>query len=341
MPSYKTLYLTDRSAFHQQRALDAAPDALDITMLRNPSADELAPYLRDTVYLISERSGAITADMMRQMPKLKLILRLGSLTYDIDLQAAAAADVVVAYHPIESVIRVAEHAFMGMLALTKRLYEVGDVARTAGDGWGERRHTDENTFAYNWSRRTGVEQIYYRTVGLLGFGEIGAELARRLTGWGCTILYHKRTRLPATVERDLHINYVARDDLIAQSEVLVILLPYTPETAMSLGARAFKRMKDGAFVISVGSGGVIDEDALAAAIERGKLAGAALDTYDIEPIAPDNLLRQLALLGANMVLTPHTAAGTPSAALAAQSRRDDYRAIVRHLAGHPIPNRVV
>ena len=339
--TYPTLYTTERGAFHQERALAAAPDALDVTMLRNPTEAQIAPYYRKTVYFISERRGAISAEMIAQMPSLKLILRLGSLTYDIDTQAAAAAGVIVAYHPIESVIRVAEHVMMGMLALSKRLYEVGGTARGASDKWRERQRTDEDTFAYNWSGREGIGQLYHRTVGILGFGEIGAELARRLTGWGCTILYHKRQRLPSAVEQTLHINYAQHADMLAHCDYLVNLLPYSPETDTSLTARTFQQMKDGAFVVSVGSGSVIDEAALAGAIESGKLGGAALDTYEYEPIAPDNPLRQLALRGGNVVLTPHTAAGSFTVQGAAQARADDYLAIRRHIDGHPIPYRVV
>lgn len=98
-------------------------------------------------------------------------------------------------------------------------------------------------------------------------------------------------------------------------------------------------MKSGAFIISVGSGSVIDEGALAEAIRSGKLGGAALDTYEYEPIQADHPL--LALQGANLILTPHLAASSYTAAIEDGERREDYTAILRHLGGQAIPHRLV
>lgn len=340
-PPYKTLYITERGAFHQERALAAAPPELAITMLRQPDAAALEAHLPGTVYLISERAGAITADMIAQMPDLRLILRLGGLTYDIDLDAAKQAGVIVCFHPDAGVIRVAEHVIMQMLTLAKRVNEAQRIIDQASPDWRESRRTDEDTFAYNWSGRTGIGQLYQRTVGILGFGEIGAELARRLRGWGCTVLYHKRRRLPETVERELAITYADSDSLIAASDFLVNLLPYFPETDMSLNAAAFATMRDGAYLVSAGSGSVIDEAALADAVRSGKLGGAALDTYEYEPIRSDNPLLLLARQGGNVVLTPHIAAGGFSASTADQGRAGEYLNIVRHLRGEEPFNRVV
>lgn len=340
-PPYKTLYITERGAFHQERALAAAPPELAITMLRQPDSATLNAHLPVTVYLISERTGAITAEMIARMPELKLILRLGGLTYDIDVEAARAAGVIVCFQPDVGVIRVAEHVIMQMLAVAKRLNEAQRIIDEASPDWRESRRTDEDTFAYNWSGRTGIGQLYQRVVGVLGFGEIGAELARRLRGWGCTVLYHKRRRLPESVERELAITYTEPDALFAASDYVVNLLPYFPETNMSLNAAVFARMRDGAILVSAGSGSVIDEAALADAVRSGKLAGAALDTFEYEPIRADNPLRLLARQGGNIILTPHIAAGGFSASASDQGRADDYLNIVRHLRGEAPFNRIV
>ncbi|MEL6151281.1 MAG: NAD(P)-dependent oxidoreductase [Chloroflexota bacterium] len=340
MTTYRTIFTTERGEFHQQRALTSAPPELDITMMRSPSPDEIVDGVPDAVYFISERTGTIDAALLARLPQLKLILRLGSMSYDIDLEAAKDAGVIVCYQPNVGVIRVAEHVIMQMLAVAKKLYEVGQVARDASDEWGESHRTDEDTFAYNWSNRQGIGQLVNRTVGILGFGEIGAEVARRLQGWGCEVLYNKRRRLPESVEADLRIAYAEADDLIAQSDYLVNMLPYFPNTDQSLNAATFAAMKDGAILVSAGSGSVIDEAALAEAVRSGKLAGVALDTYEWEPIRADNPLRQLALAGANVVLTPHTAAGSYTALIADRERLEDYSNIMRHLRGEPIRNRL-
>ena len=331
---HSTLFTTERGVRHQQSALRAAPDVLDITVLRQPDRETLLQHLADVEYWISERAGRIDAGLLSAAPRLKLILRLGSLWHDIDVQAAKAAGVAVCTWPTGGAIRVAEHCVMQMLALTKKLRETEAVALEASTRWGASRRTDEDTFAYNWSQREQVDGLWRKTVGILGFGEVGAELARRLAGWGCTVLYHKRQRLPPMVEAELGISYADPDTLAAQSTHVVNLLPYGEQTDGWLDAAFLGQMRDGACLVSCGSGSVIDEDALARAIRSGRLAGAALDTYEWEPIRADNPLLALAREGANVLLTPHVAAGATAART--QQRRDEFTNIMRHIEGQPL-----
>lgn len=339
MTRHKTVFTTERGHRHQQAALQAAPEILDITMLRQPDRPTLLSSLANAEYYISERVGAIDADMIQAAPNLKLVLRLGSLTYDIDTEAAKAAGIVVCYWPVGSVIRVAEHMVLQMLALSKKLRETEAIALEASTEWGESKRTDEDTFAYNWSRRTNVEGLWQRTVGIMGFGEIGAELARRLRGWDVNLLYAKRRRLPESLEQELNLTYVDEDSLFRQSDFIANLLPYFRNTDLMIGAGHFARMKDGAYVVACGSGSVIDETALAEAVLSGKLAGCALDTFEWEPIKAGNPLLALAKSGHNVLLTPHIAAGATAAA--ARERLGDYSNIVSHVEGKPIKYRVV
>jgi phosphoglycerate dehydrogenase-like enzyme len=239
------------------------------------------------------------------------------------------------------VIYVAEHTVLQLLTVAKKAGEVQAVALAASPDWGDSRRTDENTFAYNWSNRQNISGLYTRTVGITGFGEIGAELARRLKPWGCQVQYHRRRRLPAAVEEELGLLYVDEPTLIRTSDFVVNLLPYFPETFHRLNADWFAAMKPGAFVVSCGSGGTIDETALAQALERGHLAGAALDTFDYEPLPADNPLVRLARAGANLLLTPHTAAGASTAAATDKNRADEFNIILHHVRGEPVPNRVI
>lgn len=337
----KVVFTTERGQRHQLDALHAAPNTLTVTMLRQPDKDTLKAALADADYLISERTGVIDADLIESAPRLKLIQRLGSLTYDIDLEAARATGIAVCYWPVDSVIRVAEHTIMQMLALGKKLREVEAVALAVGTEWRESKRTNEDTFAYNWSRRSGVGQLWQRRVGIIGFGEIGVEVARRLTGWGGMVYYNKRRRLSVAAETALGLTYANADKLYAQSDYLVNLLPYFASTDRLLSAEVFARMKDGAFLVSCGSGSVIDEAALAAAIESGKLAGTALDTFEWEPIRADNPLVALAKAGHNVLLTPHTAAGTEDGREVKELRGQDYANVVNHLAERPLRYQVV
>lgn len=328
---YRTLFMTERGARHQADALAAAPPQLDVVMLRHPDRATLWPLLAEAVFIISERTGIIDAEMIAAAPQLRLIVRLGSLSYDIDTDTAAAQGVAVVTWPVRGSVMVAEHTIMQMLALAKRLREVESLALAAGD-WGASHRTDEDTFAYNWTRRQGIGGLWRRIVGILGFGEIGAELARRLRGWDCTVFYNRRHRLPIEVERELGLTYAAQGDLLAAADFVVNLLPYFPSTEHALAAPQFAAMKPGACLVSCGSGSVIDETALAAAFSSGHLGGVALDTYEWEPLTPDNPLRQLAAAdpSVNVLLTPHTAAGAPPHGVI-PSRAEDYTPILRFL----------
>jgi phosphoglycerate dehydrogenase-like enzyme len=339
---HAVLFVTDRGQRHQQAALEAAPGELAINIVRRPSKVEMLRLLPEMEFLISERAGIVDADMIGAGKKLRLIQRLGSVSYDIDLAAARAAGVPVCVWPLPVTIMVAEHMVLQMLAVTKRLLEVDAIACEAGD-WGIRsRRTDEDTFAYDWSKRSGVGQIYARTVGILGFGEIGVELARRLSGFGPSgILYHKRSRLPETAEAELGLTYASPDVIVAESDFLCNLLPYYPETDLLINGDWFSRMKRGACLISCGSGSVIDEMALAQALRAGHLSGAALDTFEWEPIRTNNPLLPLARDPAyNVILTPHTAAGSSQDADSDQTRRGEYSNLVRLLRGEPLLHRV-
>ena len=156
---HPTIFTSNRSPFHQQRALKAAPPELSVTMLAHPSEAELVAHLAEGEYLISERVGVIDAKVIQAAPKLKLILRLGSMTYDIDLEAAKAAGVIVCTWPDAGAVGVAEHTVLQMLALTKKLREVQAVALEASSHWGTSRPTDENTFSYNWSGRKQINSL--------------------------------------------------------------------------------------------------------------------------------------------------------------------------------------
>jgi len=295
----------------------------------------LLPHLANVEYLISERAGVIDEKIIKAAPNLKLILRLGSMTYDIDGWAAREKGVIVCTWPDAGAIAVAEHTIMQILALIKRLREVESVALEASPQWGESRHTDENTFSFNWSKRQQIGTLHGQTVGILGFGEIGSELARRLQwGWGCTLLYNKRTRFSEWAESDLGVTYADTATLRNRSDVLVNLLPYTLETVNMIDTAWLASMKEGAIIVSGGSGGTIDEQALADAVQSGHIAGAAMDSFSEEPLKADNALVQLAREGANILLTPHTAGkGRP--------RSEDYTNILRHIRGEWILNRAV
>ncbi|GAB4573846.1 MAG: 2-hydroxyacid dehydrogenase family protein [Anaerolineae bacterium] len=333
------VFTTERSPRHQRAALQAAPPEWRMTLHSNPGTEALYAALSDADYLISERRGQVDAAMLAAAPHLKLIVRLGSLAHDIDLAAAREAGVMVSMWPVGGAIRAAEHVILQMLAISKQLRRAEEVALNPPDDPESPRRTDENTFAYNWAGLTGIDSLWGRTVGILGFGEIGAELARRLQGWGCTVRYHKRRPLPPEVERQLGAVYADRATLLRESDYFVNLLPYSAATEHLIDAAFIAQMKAGVWFVSAGSGSVIDEAALVDAVRRGHVAGAALDTFEWEPLPPENPLVAAARAGANILLTPHIAGGTTEAARRELAQL--YTPILRHLAGEPVPYRLV
>ena len=129
--NYQTIFTTERGLRHQEVALSAAPEMLSITMLRQPDKETLLSHLAEAEYLVSERTGVIDAEMIQSAPNLKLIVRLGSLFYDIDLVAAKEAGIAVCYSPVKPVIRVAEHLVLQLLALSKKVRSSEDAALAA------------------------------------------------------------------------------------------------------------------------------------------------------------------------------------------------------------------
>jgi phosphoglycerate dehydrogenase-like enzyme len=335
------LWLTQRGERHQQWALEAAPPSLEVVIRREPPRDELRALLAAADYLVSERTGVVDSTLLDGAPRLKLVQRLGVQTWDIDLEAARMRGILVCKHPIHGCVMVAEQMVMQMLALLKRVREQMATIQAApalAATWPAPRQCDEDWFAYNWSGRSGIGELANATVGILGFGEIGLELAQRLACFDCTILYHKRTRLPEWVEVERGIHYAAPAEIAAQADIVACLLPWQG-AAYPIDAGYIAAMKPGAIFVHAGSGGVVDEHAVLAALQQGALAGAAFDTFNWEPMRPDDPLRLAAADPTlNLVLTPHTAAGGFRAG--SSSRSHDYDNILAHLTGSPLRYRI-
>lgn len=311
MPAFNVLYLCPLGKQHQAWRLAAAPPEFNVVMRRSTetSREEAMALIRDADALITERTGSIDRALIEAGSKLKLIQRLGSLYHDIDLDAARTFGVPVCIRPIRGTIAVAENLMLQMLAVLRRAMPLQKVIHTPPEQFmmaGPRR-TSEDVFAFNWSGQTRIGLLYDKTVGILGFGEIGAELARRLQNWNCRVLYAKRSRLPRFVEDDLRIEYRGQEPLLRESDIVVCLLPYFKETDQWLNAGRIAMMKPGAYLCEAGSGSVVDERAVAEAVRSGHLAGASFDTYEWEPIKQDNSLLALAAEDpdANIFLLPH------------------------------------
>jgi phosphoglycerate dehydrogenase-like enzyme len=142
-----------------------------------------------------------------------------------------------------------------------------------------------------------------KTVGILGLGRIGSAVARRLSSFNVNLVYYKRNR-NIEIERLLGVKYVSFDELLRISDIISIHMPLTSETYHMISFREFALMKHGVYIVNTARGAIIDEKALYEALVSGKVAGAALDVFESEPLNPENPLTRLD----NVILTPHLAA---------------------------------
>ena len=359
MSNPTVLYLCPLGQQHRDWRLAAAPADLNIIMRRSTelSRQELRGLIAQADALITERTGTIDRELIEAGTSLKLIQRIGSLYHDIDLEAARERGIPVCTRPINGTIAVAENMMLQMLAVLRRAMPLQQVVRTEPTQFKrtlpldpdndktpktvpfEPRRTTEDVFAFNWSGQTQVRLLLNKTIGILGFGEIGAELARRLQPFGCQVRYTKRQQLPAFIENDLRIEYRAQEDLLRECDVIVSLLPYSKEMDLWFNADRIGLMKRGAYLCHAGSGSIIDEQAVADAVRSGHLAGASLDTYEWEPVRPDEPLLALAHEdpAANVFLLPHIGscgdAGNNEFA-------EFYRNAQNMASGRPLENRI-
>ena len=242
-------------------------------------------------------------------PRLKAVHKYGMIFRNIDVAACAARGIKVLGIRRRANISCAEHAFALMLMLARRAGELNgliSVDQLAGRGGiykpFDRRHTPNA----NWGRFGGLRPLHGSTLGIIGLGEIGREIATRAAAFDMTILYFQRTRLSQADEADLKASYRPLDSLLAGSDWIVPQLPLDASTRHLLDRQRLARVKQGACIVNVSRAEIIERTALVEALRSGRLGGFALDVQYEEPGRPDDEL----LAFDNVVLMPHMA-GSP------------------------------
>lgn len=252
----------------------------------------LAEAIEDADAVIVRSSTTITRESLASATRLKVIGRAGVGVDNIDVEAATERGVAVLNAPSGNTISAAELTMALLLAMVRRI-PAADRSMRAGE----------------WDRRSfnGIE-LLGKTLGLVGAGRIGGEVARRARVFGMKVLAYD-PYLSEEKAHALEIELADLDAVLSQADVVSLHVPLTDATAGMLGAERLARMKKGAYLVNAARGGVVDEEALADALGRGHLAGAALDVYAEEPLPDDHPLRSLK----NIVLTPHVGASTAEA----------------------------
>ena len=308
------------------RLLAPSDDSLSALIALLPEADALVTQQR-----------AITAELISAAPKLKLIQRYGTRPDGIDLTAAAAAGIQVATMELRGCIAVAELAVTLLLALSKNLIKAHDATVTGAYRAlnVEPIKTEQRRHNFQWMKLPGLLEVYGHTLGIIGFGEIGTETARRAKALGMKVLYNKRSRLPDAIEAAEGVAFAEKDVLLQQADFVLLATPLTPETEGLIGARELALMKPSAFLINICRGSVIDEAALVTALRNRQIAGAGLDVFVYEPIPHEHPLLQCD----NVIFTPHIGGGTGGAR---DKQMGDVLANVAAFAvGQPLRNRVL
>jgi phosphoglycerate dehydrogenase-like enzyme len=255
--------------------------------------------------LVVDRAALLSA------PRLKIVQKFGTFGANIDAAACAERGIAVALLHRHVNVAVAEQCFALMLALAKRICALqGLVERGALEkaGYSIRPRAPAFIGYSNFARVPGLKTLDGATVGIVGLGEVGREIARRAAAFGMHTLYFQRRRLDAALEEALGARYASFDELMAQSDYVVVQLPLNDSTRGIIDAAALMRMKRGAILINCARAELIDRAALVEALDAGRLGGLGLDVGYAEPAdADDPLLRYRG--SGKVILMPHTAIG--------------------------------
>jgi phosphoglycerate dehydrogenase-like enzyme len=263
----------------------------------------------DAAEAIVTESLSVDAEELALAPRLKAVYKYGMLLRNIDVAACAARGVKVLSVRRRANIACAEHAFALMLTLFRRIENLNgliSVDQFSALRRPYRPFDTRHTPGANWGRFSGMRTLNGSTLGIIGLGEIGREIAIRAAAFGMTTFYFQRTRLSATDEDNLKVSYRTLESLLADSDVAIPQLPLDASTLQFINRERLALMQRGACIVNVSRAEVIDREALLEALRSGHLGGFALDSLYEEPGRPDDEL----LSFDNVILTPHMA-GSP------------------------------
>ena len=252
----------------------------------------LAQRLHDKDGIVCCLTDRIDDALLAKSPRLKIVANIAVGYNNIDVPASTARGVMVTNTPGVLDDSTADLAFTLILATARRLTEAEAYVRAGKwQGW-------------HLKQMLGVD-VHHATLGIIGMGRIGQQIARRASGFKMRVLYHNRNRWPADVEKWLNAEYVGKEQLLAQSDFVVLQIPYSPATHHYIGAAELKQMKPTAILINSTRGGVVDDAALVDALKNGTIRAAGLDVFENEPKLHPGFLELK-----NVVLAPHVGSST-------------------------------
>lgn len=322
-PLKPKVYITRKLPDHLLARMASATDMTYFAAFEQPvPRAELLQQVQGMDGILSTLTDRIDAELLDAAgPQLKVVANLAVGYDNVDVHAARARGICVTNTPEVLTETTADLTFALMLATARRLPESERVLRAGA--WG----------AWHLMFQTG-QDVYGATLGIIGMGRIGEAVARRARGFEMNVLYHNRHRRP-DVEASLGCIYQSLDDLLCRSDFVVVLAPLAPDTRGLIGARELALMKPSAILVNTARGPVVDEQALVAALSEGRIWGAGLDVYEVEPLPSHHPLRTLD----NVVLLPHIGSGSIRTRLFMAERAVDN--LLAGVSGQEPPHRVV
>ncbi len=253
----------------------------------SPSASDLEKIASESVVMITYLSDKIDAGIIDKGPNLKLIANYGAGFNNIDVDHAAGKRIWITNTPGVLHETTADLTWAMILGAGRNI--------VAAD-----RFTRENKFK-GWSANMYLGgDVYGKTLGVIGCGEIGSAVARRAAGFNMKVLYFNRNRMPEEKEKELNAELVTLEDLLRKSDFVTVHAPLTDQTKNMIGREQFLVMKPTAYFIHTARGKVVDDQALVEALKEGGIAGAALDVYENEPALTEGMTEL-----ENLMLLPH------------------------------------
>ena len=256
----------------------------------SPSHDDLVAAVADVDGLYAHITNVVDAEVMDAAPKLKVIAEFGAGYDNVDVAAANERGIAVANTPGVRSESTADEAFALLVAMARRVHDLPQIVKRGE--WGD----------FDPVGMLATD-IHHKTLGIVGMGRMGSEVAKRAAGFSMEVLYHNRSRR----DEEFGATYVdSLEELLERSDFVSLHNPLNAETTGLMGAGQFKLMKKTAFLINTTRGPVVDQEALYDALKSGEIAGAALDVTVPEPMGPDHPLLTLD----NCLIMPHVASAT-------------------------------
>ncbi|MYC94122.1 MAG: lactate dehydrogenase [Caldilineaceae bacterium SB0661_bin_32] len=288
----KVIFFTDLAGELAQQVIAPAPREWDVSVQPYElPAEEKASLASDADFLILF-PGDLEEAVLRAAERLKLV-QLVSAGFDrMPLELLSELEIPLANNGGTNSIDVAEHTLALILSVYRRLTEMDRNVRN--QGW---KDIDSGMTTFT---------VHGKTVGIVGLGHIGKEVARRLVPFQANVIYFDPFPVPAAAERDLQVERVSLGELLERSDIVTLHVPLNDQTRHLIGPEALARMKSSAILVNTCRGPVVDEDALIDALNSGKIQAAGLDVLKDEPTDPGNPILQLD----NVILSPHIAGVT-------------------------------